>query len=253
MPVGYTRRCCAFIDILGFRDLLRRQSATQLHDILALMRDPPLLRGLGAGLREHVTISTFSDNICISAAPTYEGVRWLLSVTEQLAHSLLGFGTLLRGAVVVGELVHDDKVVFGDALVRAYAIESQVAEHPRIVLTREFVELVHGLMQGGIAEDPLAPFIAQSVDGPFFLDVLNQMPIRLADPENGSEWALRYRQIAELLQAELNAAVDNPRHFAKHQWFAQYWNLRLEPGTDAALLIHGPGLPGPSPMVLPSD
>ena len=59
---------------------------------------------------------------------------------EALTHALLDKGYLIRGAVVKGHLYHDNLSVFGDALVRAYVMESTVARFPRIVLSRDVVD-----------------------------------------------------------------------------------------------------------------
>lgn len=41
---------------------------------------------------------------------------------------------LLRGALTIGEIYHDENMVFGPAMVEAYELESKVAEFPRIIL-----------------------------------------------------------------------------------------------------------------------
>ena len=50
-------------------------------------------------------------------------------------------GVWVRGGVTVGNILHDDDVVFGPALNRAYELESKVAKFPRIVLDVEIDEL----------------------------------------------------------------------------------------------------------------
>ena len=42
----------------------------------------------------------------------------------------------MRGAIVKGKLYHDDQIVFGSALVRAYELESTVVNFPRRFLSR---------------------------------------------------------------------------------------------------------------------
>ena len=61
-------------------------------------------------------------------------------VTSELARltgRLLQRGYFIRGALVKGPLYHDDKMIFGEALVRAYQLESEVVRYPRVMVTRD--------------------------------------------------------------------------------------------------------------------
>ena len=59
---------------------------------------------------------------------------------NQLAVDLLKQGFFIRGALVKDFLYHDDKTVFGQALLRAYNLERSVVRFPRVMVTREVVE-----------------------------------------------------------------------------------------------------------------
>src|SRR5438876_10132066 len=48
---------------------------------------------------------------------------------------------LLRGGITVGDICHDDEVVFGPGLNRAYELESKVAVVPRIVVDEEVLRI----------------------------------------------------------------------------------------------------------------
>ena len=50
----------------------------------------------------------------------------------QLGAAINGF--LLRGGVTVGDVIHEDEIVFGPGLNRAYYLESKIARYPRFVL-----------------------------------------------------------------------------------------------------------------------
>jgi hypothetical protein len=61
----------------------------------------------------------------------------------QLGAAINGF--LLRGGVTVGDIVHEDEIVFGPGLNRAYHLEDKIALYPRFVVdtncVKEFGEL----------------------------------------------------------------------------------------------------------------
>lgn len=241
----YQTRYCAFVDVLGFQSLLRTATADNIRKVLMSVRNLPHTEG-----RERLPFSqsdlkfhTFSDNICVSAACNADGIAHIFHSLELLAVALLDDGTLLRGAIVKGLLVHDDQVVFGQALVAAYNLESTVANHPRIMMTREVATEAMTLLRGRFTEEFLEAFIEQSDDGPFFLNVLIGMRPYLEsnDEEVRRSYIQRYNFMAQRLQENFDAAVDNPRHFEKLLWFARYWNSATGRFRSDIRAVTGPG------------
>ncbi|OAI44316.1 hypothetical protein AYO42_00795 [Rhizomicrobium sp. SCGC AG-212-E05] len=134
--VHYERRLVAFFDVLGWRDKIEKAGTdpiqlARLRNVVGFYSLIAKKRGTDSDLR----ISTFSDNVAVSAKLSdldflllMVGLVQILAVTE---------GCLLRGGVTIGDIVHDGDVVFGPALNRAYDIESRVAVYPRIVIDPE--------------------------------------------------------------------------------------------------------------------
>jgi hypothetical protein len=140
----YETRYCAFVDILGFKGIVRdlergRITYEALRDMLRTVHRPPLGDTSALGQTDFKAQS-ISDAVCLSTKPTLEGMTHLFLSLEALTHALLDKGYLIRGAVVKGHLYHDNLSVFGDALVRAYVMESTVARFPRIMLSRDVVD-----------------------------------------------------------------------------------------------------------------
>ena len=76
-------------------------------------------------------------------------------------------GYLFRGGITVGDIVHDDECVFGPGLVRAYELESKVAQYPRFVLDRGVAEQLGKIGDLAVLEDDvlfLDPFRVQFMD-----------------------------------------------------------------------------------------
>ncbi len=130
---SYERRMVVFYDFLGWQnhiDLAGKDSKELGFLRRMLLRHPRML-----GVKEDLEIrySTFSDNVVITQKV---GPRTQMLI-QQLANFQLGAavpGFLLRGGITIGEVVHDDEVVFGPGLNRAYHLESVVAKLPRLVL-----------------------------------------------------------------------------------------------------------------------
>jgi hypothetical protein len=98
----------------------------------------------------------------------------------QMACALQGF--LLRGGITIGDIVHDDEVVFGPGLNRAYELESQVARMPRIILDPDLISEFGDLTDIAIEEDGfcfLNPFTLE------FIHLTKQM-MENKDDEHGS-------------------------------------------------------------------
>lgn len=127
----YSVRYCAFVDVLGFTGVISElKNGTinhrELRDILARVHRPT---GTNFELSRRLDIraQSISDAVCLSAATTKACLRDLFVNLEVLVCNLLKYGYLARGAVVKGRLYHDDKMVFGEALVEAHRLESQIA------------------------------------------------------------------------------------------------------------------------------
>ena len=81
----------------------------------------------------------FSDCICTSAPPNYFGYQWTMLNLASIQKSLLKHRILLRGAISIGRHYQSASLIFSEALVRAYQMESHIAMHPRIVLDAQLV------------------------------------------------------------------------------------------------------------------
>lgn len=129
MENNYEQRAVLFLDVLGFKRLIKENRQAVIHDVLEITS------------RKYDTnyqISAFSDNLAVSMKfnSGYELFN-LIEFASYLTWLLLHKGVLCRGGIAVGDLYHRDGVIYGPALVRAYQLESQVAIYPRIVLDKE--------------------------------------------------------------------------------------------------------------------
>jgi hypothetical protein len=144
---SYERRVVVFYDFLGWQSHigLAGKDPKQLGFLRRMLLRHPRMLGVKEDLE--IRYTTFSDNVVITQKV---GPKTQMLV-QQLANFQLGAalpGFLLRGGITIGDVVHDDEVVFGPALNRAYHLESQVAKLPRLVLDllvrrEEFGDLGH--------------------------------------------------------------------------------------------------------------
>lgn len=52
-------------------------------------------------------------------------------------HALMQFDFWLRGGITIGELFIDNAVVWGTSLIEAYAIENNLANYPRVIVSKK--------------------------------------------------------------------------------------------------------------------
>lgn len=245
----YLERYCAFIDILGFREIVSQLDRGKTH-VLTLIRllgeihQPK--RGLSSLANADLRVQSISDAVAISAAPTPEGLAQLFLATDALTIKLLSTGYFIRGAIAKGRLYHDDNMIFGEALVRAYQFESQIARYARLLITRDVKIDVDSYLKDHKYAELFEDRVRQANDVPFYSNSLRDIALAatMIDPKMrfgttaiGSDLF----DIQAIIQRRLDEAADNPRHFEKVQWFASYWN-DVMPRNDDLPKIKGPGL-----------
>ena len=184
----YEQRLCAFVDILGFRDLVQRSLRSldpllrqkQIHQLLQEVvlarpvwdRDSPVgviedrLRKQGVAdpkaeaerlVNEYAAAergSNFSDSLVLSATLSDRAITGLVTSLLVLSRGLARLGKYARGAVCLGPLCHEQDLCFGPALIAAHDMEKHAAFYPRIVFTPEAhaaVAKVQSLSVGSLA------------------------------------------------------------------------------------------------------
>lgn len=248
----YGTRYCAFVDILGFRGLIAglgkgTLSVSELQEILTTIHGAD---GLSTRFwQTDFRTQSISDAVAISTSVNREGLIEILRALENLTLRLLEKGYFIRGGLVKGRLFHDDNVVFGEALVEAYRLESEVAIYPRVMATRAVWQDFENYRaaDGGTS---LEEWIIQSDDGPMFVHTLRSTSefayrtkldnTNLSPPEQTS--LAHITDLQNKIQMRLDEAIDNPRHFQKVRWFAEYWNRSFPYGGTDFTTIQGPGL-----------
>lgn len=225
--LSYENRLVAFFDILGWK-----------NEIDAAGDDPRHIARLAAAVRMFnanaasvgdggARLTTFSDNVVFSK-PFAEGdVQWLLQslATTQLGLAVQGFW--MRGAVTVGLLYHDEHIVFGPALNRAYLLESKMARYPRILLDQRALAVPAGTDFISIGEksflDPFKPRFWDRIQAEHpiqreTLDRFNELsgmttPVEPVQVPGATALA----SVANRLSNEL-MATDDPKVWEKLSW-----------------------------------
>jgi hypothetical protein len=245
MEPQYEEQFTAFIDFLGFEEFSKKADDGTRARVLDLLVTLAGLRGefnfeskaheSGISTSGRPAISTFSDHIVISyplqpmtiegkfdedmvAVSIFNHFTWLVTT---IAAEALRIGFLIRGGATIGKLYHAGGVVFGDAMVEAYRLESRTAVYPRIVLSPTITE------RPGWIEKTVN--VAKDNDGLHHIDYFQLMlPEAARQGEKAGE--LWYKEAIAVVAQSLKKSKDGDDvdTLAKWAWFARQFRTGLE-------------------------
>ena len=139
----YSDYIIAYIDILGVKERLKNDDGTLIKSIsnaINIAKESVEKTGYS------FNVKVFSDNFCIAKridadrdVPLPHQLFWTcLFVTKIQEEIFCKEKLLLRGGITIGKLFIDDLFLIGDGLVKAYELESKIANMPRIIVDVPF-------------------------------------------------------------------------------------------------------------------
>ncbi|MBW8036232.1 MAG: hypothetical protein FVQ79_11525 [Planctomycetes bacterium] len=233
----YEERYVAFIDILGFKELVKRaeKDATLLGRLTSILEEQEMYSKIEKHFdatskvdssdyyRNMFRISTFSDNIVMSAKTDLNGLGLITILSAQICNRLLHQGVFTRGAISKGKLIHTNTIVLGNGLINAYNLEKSAAIYPRILLDKNIVEDMDALANQGGSPD----LRRQDFDGLWHLHILHPSMLDLTSHTTKSDHgALNNLDYMKLGREEIEKAFqsDDLAIKAKIGWLARYFN-----------------------------
>ncbi|WP_305908114.1 hypothetical protein Q9L42_012265 [Methylomarinum sp. Ch1-1] len=240
----------AFLDVLGFKELVRdAKKDGKSQQLFAKFQDA--LKEANFSLTDHFAddlynlssnsseikakhkFRVFTDCILIGCpigdsfhyGTLIKGLDafWTVFRTLYLIQSqLVNRGFFVRGAITVGELYMDERTIYGIGLIDAYEAESKQAKYPRIILTKSaeamFVEIDKDF-QLNKYNNYLKQYLYRDSDGLLFLNYLES--INISDAPFLNELDMHKKVIENKLQKY----YDKPDILEKYVWAANYHNL----------------------------
>lgn len=240
--MSYTQAVVTFVDILGFGSLVTSGDASKIEGVLNAIRQevPPNFGDSELSTMANQRFTNFSD-CCVRSTPlvrrdgTINDWDILFHEIIELVHAQANLirkqEVFLRGAITFGEIDHRDDMVFGPALVRAYYLESKVADSPRIVIDPD---LVHAYRTGKVpvpfghersqdAKD-LERLLKRSDDGVYFVDYLSVWASEVDEPSYYVKFLEHHR---DTVNAGLKKSSSRPDVAKKYSWLARYHNTTI--------------------------
>ncbi len=241
----YEQRIVAFVDILGFKNMVCNSTDSRLEqqkilDAMKLIYRVKELNdsGFDGGLRRYgIQVTTFSDSAVISYPLSHDGgLFYVLMDLIHLQIDLLAIGIFVRGGITVGLAHHDEYNVFGPAMVEAYELESKSAVYPRIILTEETIN--YGIMNSPSHQNShdmklFESLLRKDADGYYYVNYLAQSQ-EFDYPE--IDYYRWMQGVRNCIVSNLNLycggeSAEVRRVYEKYLWVLDYWNASLEPGN----------------------
>lgn len=211
--ISYRNYYIAFLDILGFSNIVKTQDANYIHKIFSNIKMAKRLvpKDRGGPIKEKTKFYFFSDSIVVAIPSDEENAFESISSNCLLIqHILWSYGppVWVRGAIVKGPLYCGETEIFGPALIEAYKLEENLAKYPRIIMTKDTYE--NGVLESTNHKE--ISYITPTDDG---LKMINTLPY----PKflSGGE-KLRLQ-----IENTLNFETD-PRVREKYIWLRNYFN-----------------------------
>lgn len=239
----------AFIDILGFKELVRSARNggksqevfinfyqilsdwyKRIDDMHGTMFEMPFV----GGKKDPYKIRIFTDCILIGC-PINKKVRGynfiegceefykILAAIYLFQMEMVNHGYFIRGAIAVDELYMDEVIIYGNGAIEAYEAEVSKAKYPRIILT-ESAASVFAEISKSFKDQQTVNYINQFFfkdnDGHIFLSYLESIKIGESDFEFVSDLATH----KEIIEFKLVEYKNRPHFLEKYLWVARYHN-----------------------------
>jgi len=232
----YETRIIAFIDILGFKNIIDdsligditddQKEIKRIYDTISLAREVLSMDDNKQNeIIESMRITHFSDSFIISFQFNEKsGVFFILLRLLWLSFTFAFNGFLCRGALTIGKIVHDEKVVFGLGLVSAYQLESKKAKYPRIILDKKIIAIgqrFHGEQHDSDFErKSIEEIVTKDKDNFYYIDYISKAKDEFDCPE--CDFQVYISNLKKITERGLKS--DCKRIIKKYEWLKEKLN-----------------------------
>ena len=232
-PHEYENSYVAFLDILGFKEMVCKKSSQEIKTIYdeirmvtTLFSDSDLYDEIiPRNIRENTKTTFLSDSIIINIPSNITSAFYgLVVICLYIQNKLIGLKKpiLIRGAICRGncfryyDMETNALIIYGPCVNEAYKLQENLAIYPRIIIEDLLFDSEKKAFFGNDSAF-LNTFIRKSDDGYWFLDYM-KMRMILSEP--------RYETIKEFILSGL--AQNDERILQKFRWMKDYYNNSLE-------------------------
>ena len=162
--------------------------------------------------------AVLSDSFIASVPFKRASFNKILRFIFVVQYMLLQEGIIARGAIAIGNLYHENNIVFGPALVNAYLLQEHNAIFPRTIIDEETLKICLGTTASAVDRKTTYNKFKKDSDGFWFYDFIGH-DITLY----GKEAAQKIHDTIQLNLMENNST----RVKAKYEWIKSQYNRAL--------------------------
>lgn len=243
----YKNCIVAFLDILGFKNLVGRAECDEIIKIfnsiltpqegdIALHRATDDEEGELVNYNNALTnaeIHVMSDSIVIATEYTCpEALAVVVDICDLIQEQLfeLEKPVFVRGAIAEGDFYSKGSVIFGSALVDAYLAQEHYAVYPRIILT----EAICDGKRYSLDDNKWA---VDRKDGYYYIDIYERYFGKLEPDENNEFTNPTYLRLKEIAHSYIRSYSD-PRVREKYLWVERkFEEMRRDALLEKGILL----------------
>ena len=190
--ISYQIGIVAFIDILGFKEIVKKseRNPKQLRTVyesleflkkrelpekwklqLVEIEEDAQIKGISDfDISNRTFSSAFSDSIVVTVivddGNIHASLSTLLANLSFVGSKLIIDGILIRGAITIGKIIHTQTgIVFGQGLIDAYQLETRAAKFPRIILSDNIISKLNYPLETKNHRFPYHQYLKRFSDG----------------------------------------------------------------------------------------
>ncbi len=248
----YEKRIIAFIDILGFRELIKdseKNPATleKIYEIIKYFKnwekpeswnlktieieEDAQKKGLANfDLSNKSTCTCFSDSIIVSIkisdGDINSSLSTLIANISYIGSYIIQKGILLRGSITIGNIIHQDNgIILGQGFIDAYNLESKLATFPRIVVSDKLIKELNYPLEAKRNRYPYHQYLTRDKDGCIGFNQLKYFEVVQSwteMKENILKDALD--KARKVIIEGLDYSFELPSVHSKYQWLKNEYN-----------------------------
>ncbi len=244
----YENRLIAYIDILGFKEIIKQSETDNsklklIHESLNFLKgfekpeewdlslieleESAQMKGINKfDISSKVACTCFSDLIVVSVKVNNDFNKILSTLVTNLSYigaKLMTDKILIRGAITYGKLIHsNDGIIMGQGLIDAYNLEVVVSKFPRIILSNKLLKKLNYPLKEKRIKFPYHQYISRFSDG--CVGFHQMIYFQVIEPSvNHSDDALKLglNKIKQTIIDGLDNSFENPHIFEKYLWLKE--------------------------------
>lgn len=207
MTSQLTNHFVAFIDLLGFSSMVNHdcENPETAHKYIDKLKETHKTTKELKKEIDGLQLTQFSDSIVLALPYNRDSFSRFIKLVADYQYNLLQSGILCRGGISYGMHFFEDDFLFSNGLIHAYHIEKEISINPRIVISKDLMELIYP------QREDASPLILKESDGSHFVNYL-------FEKQHDETWAA----IESIVPTNL---PDSASVRGKQIWLLNYYNF----------------------------